>query len=158
MRSEVNGRKVVGVAESKDMRQRIEHLIERAQDELMDASRELASGISRETERFVPPVSNDIEHLVDEVFDFVERVIKGQRKMVGDVVKTINEQTDRAAQAGRTATQRVTQQGAPKKRAVKKKTAVRKSTGTRATAKKTVAKKTTTTAKKAPAKRGLAKR
>ena len=146
--------------EPKDMRGRIEHLIERAQDELMDASRELASGISRETERFVPPVSNDIEHLVDEVFDFVERVIKGQRKMVGDVVKTINEQTDRAAQAGRTATQRVTKQGVPKKRAVKKKTAVRKSTGTRATAKKAAAKKakTSTTAKKAPAKRGSAKR
>ena len=109
----------MNVAEPKDMRKKIEHLIERAQDELMDASRELASGISKETERFVPPVSNDIERLVDEVFDFTERVIKGQRKLVGDVVKTINEQTDRAAQAGRAATQRVTQKGASRKRAVK---------------------------------------
>lgn len=65
------------VTESKDMRRKIEHLIERAQDELLDASRELGRGISRETERFVPPVSNDIERLVDEVFDFTERVRSG---------------------------------------------------------------------------------
>jgi sugar-specific transcriptional regulator TrmB len=164
MRSEglVSGRKVTDVAEPKDMRQKIDHLIERAQNDLMDASRELASGISRETERFVPPVSNDIERLVDEVFDFAERVIKGQRKMVGDVVRTINEQTDRAAQAGRTATQRVTKKGASKKRAVRKGTAARKATGTKAVAKKTVAKKTvakrSSAAKKAPAKRVPAKR
>ena len=164
MRSEglVSRRKVMNVAEPKDMRQKIEHLIERAQDELADASRQLASGISRETDRFVPPVSNDIERLVDEVFDFAERVIKGQRKMVGDVVKTINEQTDRAAQAGRTATQRVTKKVAAKKRAVKKGTAARKSTGTKAVAKKTAAKKTaakkSAAAKKAPAKRLSAKR
>jgi sugar-specific transcriptional regulator TrmB len=153
----VSRRKVTNMAEPKDMRQKIEHLIERAQDELMDASRELANGISRETERFVPPVSNDIERLVDEVFDFAERVIKGQRKMVGDVVKTINEQTDRAAQAGRTATQRVTKKGA-----LKKGTAARKSTGTKAAAKKTAAKKTvakkSAAAKKAPAKRVSARR
>jgi sugar-specific transcriptional regulator TrmB len=169
MRSEglVSRRKVTNVAEPKDMRQKIEHLIERAQDDLMDASRELASGISRETERFVPPVSNDIERLVDEVFDFAERVIKGQRKMVGGVVKTINEQTDRAAQAGRTATQRVTKKGAPKKRAVKKGTAARKATGTKVAARKTAAKKTvakksaakkSAAAKKAPAKRVSAER
>lgn len=158
----VNRRKVMNVAEPKDVRQKIERLIERAQDELLDASRELASGISKETERFVPPVSNDIERLVDDVFDFAERVIKGQRKMVGDVVRTINEQTDRAAQAGRIATQRVTKKGASKKRAVKKGTAARKATGTKAAANKTAAKKTaakktaakkTAVAKKAPAKR-----
>jgi sugar-specific transcriptional regulator TrmB len=168
MRSEglVSRRKVTNVVEPKDVRQKIEHLIERAQDDLMDASRELASGISRETERFVPPVSNDIERLVDEVFDFAERVIKGQRKMVGDVVRTINEQTDRAAQAGRAATQRVTNKGASKKRTVKNVTA-RKATGTKAAAKKTAAKKAaakktvakkSASAKKAPAKRGSAKR
>ena len=150
------------MAEAKDVRRKIEQLIERAQDELMEASRELASGISRETERFVPPVSNDIEHLVDEVFDFAERVIKGQRKMVGDVVKALNEQTDRAAQAGRTATQRVTTKRAVKKRATKKGTAVRKSAGTKVAGRKTAAKKTvakaSATVKKAPAKRGSAKR
>jgi sugar-specific transcriptional regulator TrmB len=155
-----SSRKVRNVVEPKDMRHKIEHLIQRAQDELMDASRELTSGISRETERLVPPVSNDIERLVDEVFDFAERVVKGQRKMVGDVVKTLNEQTDRAAQAGRTATHRVTKKGAAKKRAVKKGAAARKATGTRAVARKTVAKKTVakTSAKKAPAKRASAKR
>lgn len=150
-------RKVTNVAEPRDMRQKIEHMIERAQDELIDASRELANGISRETERFVPPVSNDIERIVDEVFDFAERVIKGQRKMVGDVVKTINEQTDRAAQAGRTATQRVTKKGASKNRTVKKGAVARKSTGIKSVAKKSAAKKTaakkSVAAKKAPAKR-----
>lgn len=154
-------RKVTEMTEPNDVRQKIERLIERAQDELMDASRELASGISRETERFVPPVSSDIEHLVDEVFDFTERVIRGQRKMVGDVVKAINEQTDRAAEAGRTATQRVTRAGASKKRAVKKGTAARrtaaKTAPKKAAARKSAAKKSAAT-KRPPAKRASAKR
>ncbi len=154
----VNRRKVTSMAEPKDMRQRIERLIERAQDELMDASRELAAGISRETERFVPPVSNDIERLIDEVFDFAERVIKGQRKMVGDVVRTINEQTDRAAEAGRTATQRVTKKGVSKKRAVRKGTTARKANSTKAVAKKTAAPKKTAAKKTAVAKKAPAKR
>jgi sugar-specific transcriptional regulator TrmB len=112
----VSRQKVVYVVEPKDMRQEIEHLIERAQDEMLEASRELASGISRATDRFVPPVSNDIERLVDAVFDFAERVIKGQRKMVGDVVKTINEQTDRPARAGRTATSESPRRGLRRRR------------------------------------------
>jgi len=89
------------MAEARDVRKQIEQFIERAQDELVEASRQLADAISRETERFVSPASTDIERLVDDVFDFAERVVKGQRKMVNDVVKTINEQTDRAAEAGR---------------------------------------------------------
>jgi sugar-specific transcriptional regulator TrmB len=106
------------MAETRDVRQQIEHLIERAQDELIEASRQLANSISKETERFVPPISNDVERLVDDVFDFAERVIKGQRKMVNDVVKTINEQTDRAADAGRAVTRRVAKRAPAKKKAV----------------------------------------
>ena len=70
------------MAEAKDVRVHIEHLIERAQDEILDASRQLADGISKETDRFVPPISQDVEGLVDDVFDFAERVMKGQRAMV----------------------------------------------------------------------------
>ena len=94
------------MAEPRDVRKHVEHLIERAQDDILDASRELADGITRSTDRFVPPVSTDIERMLDVTFDFAERVIKGQRKMVNDVVKTINEQRDRAADVGRTTTQR----------------------------------------------------
>ena len=88
------------MAEPKDVRVRIEHLIERAQGDIVDASRQLADGISRETDRFVPPISEDIEHLVDDVFDFAERVMKGQRSMVSELVKSLNEQSRRAAEAG----------------------------------------------------------
>src|SRR5664279_2852058 len=109
-----------GMAEQRDVRKQIEHLIERAQDEILEASRELANGISKETERFVPPISNDIERLVDDVFDFAERVMKGQRKMVNDVVKTINEQTDRAAKVGRATTKKAPAKKAAAKKAVAK--------------------------------------
>ena len=78
--------------QSRDVQQRIDRLVERAQSEVQRLSRRLAAGITKETERFVPPVSQDIERIVDEVFDFAERVMKGQRKMVSDMVKAINEQ------------------------------------------------------------------
>jgi dissimilatory sulfite reductase (desulfoviridin) alpha/beta subunit len=68
--------------QSRDVQQRIDRLVERAQSEVLSASRRLAAGITKETERFVPPVSQDIERVVDEVFDFAQRVMKGQRKMV----------------------------------------------------------------------------
>ena len=94
------------MAEPRDVRTHVEHLIERAQDDILEASRELADGITRGTDRFVPPASTDIERMLDVTFDFAERVIKGQRRMVNDVVKTINEQRDRAADVGRATTQR----------------------------------------------------
>ena len=128
------------MADSRDVRKQVEQFIERAQDELLEASRQLADAISRETDRFVPPAAGDIERLVDDVFDFAERVVKGQRKMVNDVVRTINEQTDRAAEAGREATKRVSTRVPATKRGAKK-----------APAKKAPAKKAA--AKKAPAKK-----
>ena len=88
------------MAESRDLRDQIEKLVERAQDDLLDASRQLADGITKETGRFVPPISKDIERVVDEAFDFAERVLKGQRKMINDLVKTVNEESRRAAEAG----------------------------------------------------------
>ena len=119
------------MAESRDMRKQIEHLIDRSQREIVEASRNLSSGINKGTERLVTPLSNDVERMVDDVFDFAERVVKSQRRMVNDVVKAINEQADRAADAGRTATRRITKRTAAKKTAAK-----------RAPAKKTAAKRT----------------
>ncbi len=129
------------MTESRDVRRHIEQLIERAQDELLDASRQLADGISKGGDRVVPPLSHDLERLVDEVFDFTERVIKGQRKLVSDVLRAINEQSRRAAEVGRETTARVA------KRAPAKKSAAAK----RAPAKRAPAKKSAT--KRAPAKK-----
>jgi ribosomal protein L17 len=81
------------MSDPRHVRTHIEHLIERAQDEILDASRQLTAGITKGADRFVPPASKDIERLVDEAFDFTERVIKGQRKVVSEVVKSINEQS-----------------------------------------------------------------
>ncbi|MGD0393935.1 MAG: hypothetical protein ABSC41_14995 [Acidimicrobiales bacterium] len=129
------------MTESRDARRHIEQLIERAQDELLDASRQLADGISKGGERVVPPLSHDLERLVDEVFDFTERVIKGQRKMVGDIVRAINEQSRRAAEVGRETTARVA-----KRAPAKKPTAARRARAKKATAAKRVpAKKAATT-------------
>lgn len=108
------------MAERTDVRKRVEQLIERAQDEILEASNELARGITKGTERYVPPISKDVERMVDEVFDFAERVLKGQRRMVNDVVKTLNEQTDRAAEVGRTTTQKATKRVAARKAAGKR--------------------------------------
>jgi gamma-glutamylcysteine synthetase len=133
------------MAESRDMRKQIEHLVERSQREIVEASRNLASGISKGTERLVTPISNDIERMMDDVFDFAERVVNSQRRMVSDVVKAINEQADRAVDAGRTASRRII------KRAPAKKAAAKKAPAKKAAAKKAPAKKAA--AKKAPAKK-----
>ena len=108
------------MAESRDMRQQIEHLVERSQREIVEASRNLARGITKGTDRVVTPISNDIERIVDDVSDFAERVVKSQRRMVRDVVKAINEQAGRAAQTGRTATERIAKRAPTKKVAAKR--------------------------------------
>jgi len=139
------------MAEPKEARRQIERLIERTRDEILEASRELTEGINKGTERFVPPISMDIERMVDDVFDFAERVIKGQRKMVNEVVKTINEQTDRAADVGRASTQKAVKRVATAKKAVAKKKAVGKKKAV--AKKKAVGKKNV--AKKAPATKAM---
>jgi len=108
------------MAESRDMRKQIEHLVERSQHEIVEASRNLSNNISKGTERLVTPISDDIERIVDDVFDFAERVVNSQRRMVSDLVKTINEQADRAADVGRTATRRITKRAPAKKAAAKR--------------------------------------
>ncbi len=74
-----------------DLQRQIHELIERAQRELLDASRHLADGLTKESSRYLPPLSQDVERIVDDAFDFAERVLKGQRKMVNDLVHTLNE-------------------------------------------------------------------
>lgn len=108
------------MARSGDLRQRVEHLAERTQGELLDASRQFADGITRETGRLVPPISHDVQRAVDHAFDFAERVLKGQRKMVNDLVKTLDEESRRAAGRGRRAV------GGASKRAPAKKAPARK--------------------------------
>ena len=81
------------MADSRDLRLQIENLIERAQDEILNASRRLTKGFTQETDQFVPLSSQDIQKLVDEVFDFTERVVLGQRRLFRDMVKTLNEQS-----------------------------------------------------------------
>jgi hypothetical protein len=138
------------MAESRDMRKQIEHLVERSQREIVDASRNLSNNINKGTERLVTPLSNDIERMLDDVFDFAERVVKSQRRMVNDVVKSLNERADQAADAGRAATRRIT------KRAPAKKTAAKRAPAKKTAAKRAPAKKTA--AKRAPAKKTAAKR
>ena len=126
------------MAESRDMRKQIEHLVERSQREIVEASRNLASGIGKGTERLVTPISNDIERIVDDVSDFAERVVKSQRRMVSDVLKAINEQADRAVDVGRTATRRITKR-APAKKVAAKRAPAKKVAAKRAPAKKVAA-------------------
>ncbi len=135
------------MAEPKEARRQIERLIERTRDEILEASRELTEGVNKGAERFVPPISMDVERMVDDVFDFAERVIKGQRRMVNEVVKTINEQTDHAADVGRATTRRAAKRVATAKKAVGKKNAAKKAPAKKATTAKKTAKKA---AKKAP--------
>ena len=107
----------------------------------------------------MPPISADVERLVDDVFDFSERVIKGQRRMVGEVVKAINEQADRAAEVGRTTTRRATKRVAATKKAVAKKVPARKkAVAKRAPAKKKAVANPVPAKKKAAAKQGRRRR
>ena len=127
-------------SKDKDLRERVDQIIERAEKELLHASRQLADGIDRGANRVVPPVSGDLEHVVDDVFDFAERVIQGQRRMVKEMVQAFNEQVDRAQVAGRKATKRAAKHVQARQRA-----------GTRH---RSTSKTRTTSGAKAPAHRG----
>jgi hypothetical protein len=108
-------RKADAMAEPRDARKQVEHLIERAQDDILDANRGLAGGITRGTDRFVRPVFSDLERVLDIAFDFAERVLRGQRKILNDVATTISEQRDRAADMGRTTTQKAMERATAKR-------------------------------------------
>ncbi len=125
------------MAQSTEPKTQVEKLVLRAEQDLLDASRQLADGVNREAQRFVPPVTSDVGRLMDSVFDFAEQVIKGQRQMVHDVLQNINEQTKRPVGSGRRAPLRAANRG-PTKTAAKKptanKTTTRKAAASRAPA------------------------
>jgi ElaB/YqjD/DUF883 family membrane-anchored ribosome-binding protein len=153
------------MAESMDIRRHIENLVERSQREIVEASRSLSNDINKGTDRLVTPLSNDIERMLDGVFDFAERVVKSQRRMVSEVIKELNERADHAADAGRAATRRITKKApskkAPAKKAPSKKAPAKKAPSKKAPAKKAPSKKapaTRATAKKATAKKAPAKK
>jgi hypothetical protein len=140
------------MSERMELRRHIEHLVERAHKEILEASRELSTGVSRGA------ISADVGRLVDDVFDFSERVIKGQRRMVSEAVQAINEQTERAAEVGRNATQRATRKRAAARKAPasKKAPAKKKAVAKKAPAKKKVVAKRVPAKKKAVAKATVA--
>jgi hypothetical protein len=145
------------MADSRDLRLQIENLIERAQDEILNASRRLTKGFTQETDQFVPLSSQDIQKLVDEVFDFTERVVLGQRRLFRDMVKTLNEQSIMTPRHRRKpAAKKAPAKKAPAKKAPAKKAPAKKAPAKKAPAKKAPAKKAP--AKKAPAKKAPAKR
>jgi hypothetical protein len=142
------------MADSRDLRLQIENLIERAQDEILNASRRLTKGFTQETDQFVPL---SFQKLVDEVFDFTERVVLGQRRLFRDMVKTLNEQSIMTPRHRRKpAAKKAPAKKAPAKKAPAKKAPAKKAPAKKAPAKKAPAKKAP--AKKAPAKKAPAKR
>jgi hypothetical protein len=148
------------MAQSRELPDRIERLVQRTQDELLEASRQFADGLTKETGKLVPPLSKDIERVVDHAFTFAERVLKGQRNMVTDLVKTLGEESRRAAQAGQQAAGRIAKRAPAKRTAAKKapakRTAVKKAPAKRTAVKKAAVKRSPV--KKAAVKKAAAKR
>jgi hypothetical protein len=141
------------MAQSKDLRERVDQIIERSEKELLRASHKLAAGIDREAKRVVSPASADLERVVDRVFDFTENVVQGQRRMVKDMMKAVNEQMDRAALEGRRATKQAKKHMATRHRArhrpASKTASGAKAAGTRTPAKRGSTGKATRTSKAA---------
>jgi hypothetical protein len=128
--------------DAEELRTRVEKLVARSQDAILDASARMAKGITREANRNVPPVAEDVTRMVDEAFDFTQKVIAEQRKMVAEVLRAVG---DTLGDAADTAT------------ATAKKVA-RKPGDPKPTPKKAPAKKSSSVKKKAPAKKSAAKK
>src|SRR5271165_6102124 len=71
------------------VRSQIEDFVLKAQEDLLRALRGLSQNIAKETTRMAPSTQTDLTRLVDEIFDFTERVLAGQRKMVNDVIRSV---------------------------------------------------------------------
>ena len=138
-----------------ELRIKIEDLIRTSQDQVMAASRKLTRGIASRTNEKVPEVGHDLTRLVDESFEFTERVLAEQRRMISEVMKTVSDALGDAAQSTRSTATRVAS-GAPAKKAPAKKASAKKAPAKKAPAKKASAKKAP--AKKAPAKKASAKK
>jgi hypothetical protein len=140
-------------------RKRVEELVARVQEEILESSRRLAEAFSREVERSVPATGDDITKLIDEAFDFAQRVIESQRRMVNEVLANLDDALDRGPAQLQEAAERAT---APARKAIATQAkAVKKATAKKAPAKKAAAKKAAAkkpAAKKAPAKKAPAKK
>lgn len=142
-----------------ETRKQIEEVVARIQDEIMESSRRLTETFSREAERALPATGEGVTDLIDQAFEFAQRVIESQRRMVNEVFSNMGEALERApgqieaaankARAeGEKAVAKVTprkksaaKKKAPTKKASAKKAAAKKSPAKKAAAKKTAAKK-----------------
>lgn len=148
---------------AEEARKRIEEIVARIQDEILESSRRLAEVFSREAERAIPATGDDITKLIDEAFEFAQRVIESQRRMVNEVLANMDEALDRAPGQLEAAAKRVSAEGqkavakvTPAKKPAAKKAPAKKPAAKKAPAKKPAAKKAAV--KKAPAKKPAAKK
>ncbi|MEZ5180074.1 MAG: hypothetical protein R2746_17805 [Acidimicrobiales bacterium] len=131
--------------DAEELRTKVEQLVARSQEAILDASHRLAEGITKEANRNVPPVAEDVTQMVDDAFDFAQKVIAEQRKLVTEVLRTVGDTLEGAAESA-TATARKVAGKAPGAKKPKKAPA-KKAPAKKAPAKKKAA------AKKAPAKK-----
>ena len=103
-----------------ELRKQVEDLVARSQEAILDASHRLGKGISKEANRNVPPVGEDLTRIVDEVFDFAQKVISEQRKMVAEVLRTVSETLGEAADSAAATAKKVAKKTPAKKASVKK--------------------------------------
>lgn len=141
--------------DAEELRTQVEQLVARSQEAILDASHRLAEGITRGANRNVPPVAEDVTQMVDDAFDFAQKVIAEQRKLVTEVLRTVGDTLGDAAESA-TATAKKVAAKAPK-RATPKKAPSAKPAAEKPAAKKAPAKKKPA-AKKAPAKKKPAAR
>jgi hypothetical protein len=79
------------MAQKRELQQHIEGFISKAHDEVLRASNRLSKDLDRDSERFAQPIGQDLTDLVDDVFDFAQRVIEGQRRMITQVLKAVDD-------------------------------------------------------------------
>ncbi len=139
--------------ETEAARKRVEELVNRVQEEILESSRRLAEVFSREVERSVPVTGEEITKLIDEAFDFAQRVLESQRRMVSEALASLDEALDRGPAQLQDVAERA---AAPARKAIAKAPAAKKPAAKKAPAKKAPAKKPA--AKKAPAKKPTAKK
>ncbi len=144
------------MVDSRDLGQRLEDLADRTRDELLQASRQFADGIMKRSGRLISPSSQESNSAVEEAFNFAERVLKAQLRLLSDLGKTLSEESGRAVESGRKALAATANKAPAKKQpAAKKAPAKKQAAAKKAPAKKAPAKKQAA-AKKAPAKRKAA--
>ena len=119
------------MVESRDLGQRLEDLADRTREDLLQASRQFADGIMKRSGRLISPSSQETNSAVVEAFNFAERVLKAQFRMLGELAKDLAEESGRGIESGRKALA-ATARKAPAKKAAAKKAAAKKAPAKRA--------------------------